>query len=100
MKISVNDQEFFTLSETKKKVIYNDINLDAFDEDMKRRLQYILTHKYDNCFKRLKAEWDSKLALNGVKMMPTNPDEYAELVFLQPNYKCRKTRDLEAAELI
>ncbi len=98
MKISVNDKELFSLSETQKKVICNDIPSDIFDEDMCRRLNYILMHKYERCFARLKAEWDQKLKENGVDMMPTDPDKYAELVFSQPNYKCRKTRELESAK--
>jgi len=87
MKISVDNKELFTLSETQKKVICNDINMDILDADLKRRLQYILMHKYEQCFKRLKNEWDQKLAANGVESVPTDPDAYAEMVFAQPNYK-------------
>ena len=97
MKISVNDVELYTLSETKKNVIKNDINADIFDEDMKRRLQYILMHKYERCFARLKAEWDKKLPILGVESIPTDPDAYAELVFARPEYLDRKARD-EAAQ--
>jgi hypothetical protein len=93
MKISVNDTEIFTLSETQKKVIQNDIHEDIFDQDMKRRLQYILIHKYERCFARLKAEWDIKLAQNGVDMIPTDPEKYSQLVFSQSNYMDRKSRD-------
>lgn len=92
MKVSVNDQELFTLSDIQKKVIQNEIPMDIFDADMNRRVQWILTHKYEQCFARLKSEWDSKLAANGVKMMPTDPDEYAQLVFSQPNYQNRTDR--------
>ncbi len=93
MKISVNDKELFTLNETQKKVIQNDIPDDIFDEDMGRRLAWVLEHKYENCFKRLKQEWDQKLADNGVSMIPTDKDLYAQLVFSQPNYQSRKQRD-------
>lgn len=96
MKISVNDQELFTLSETQKKVIKNDIHVDIFDNDMKRRLNWVLMHKYERCFDRLKKEWDSKLATNGVESVPTDKDAYAQLVFTQPNYKDRKARELAA----
>lgn len=94
MKISVNDKELFSLSEVQKQVIKNDIHDDIFDEDMKRRICYSLMHKYEQCFKRLKEEWDSKLAANGVKMIPTDPESYAQLVFSQPNYKDKKSRDV------
>lgn len=95
MKISVDDVELFTLSETQKKVIQNDIISEIFSDDMKRRLHYILMHKYERCFERLKAEWDKKLPLNGVSSVPTDPDAYAELVFKQPNYKNRSQREAE-----
>lgn len=98
MIIKVDDQEIIELSETAKKVIQNDISVDIFDEDMIRRISYILEHKYEQCFKRLKAEWDTKLILNGVQSVPTDPDAYAQLIFAQPNYKDRKARDLESQE--
>lgn len=100
MKISVDGVDLFELSEIQKSVIKNDINSAVFDEDTKRRLEYILMHKYECCFKRLREEWDEKLAANGVDMIPTDPDAYATLVFSQPNYKDRATRDAEAAALL
>lgn len=93
MKVSVDGQEIFTLNETQKKVIQNDILSEIFEDDMKRRLYYILNHKYERCFERLKKEWEPKLIANGVKMMPTDPDQFAELVFSQPNYKNRSQRE-------
>lgn len=96
MKISVDGVDLFELTEIQKSVIKNDIDTSIFDEDMKRRIQYILAHKYECCFKRLKQEWDSKLVDNGVAMIPTDPDAYAQLVFSQPNYKDRAARDAEA----
>lgn len=94
MKISVDDKELFKLSETQKKVIKNDIHEDVFDEDMKRRLEYIIKHKYERCFERLKQEWEPKLIANGVSSLPSNPDQFAELVFAQPSYKNRKQREV------
>jgi hypothetical protein len=100
MKVSVNDQELFTLSDTQKQVIKHEIPSEIFDADMNRRLQWILMHKYEECFKTLKAEWDPKLAANGVQMIPTDPDAYAQLVFAQPNYKDRSTREATNAETL
>jgi len=95
MKISVDDKELFTLSETQKKVIKNDINADIFEDDMKRRLNWVLNHKYERCFARLKAEWDKKLPGLGVSSIPTDPDAYAEMIFALPQYSDRKARDTE-----
>lgn len=93
MKISVDNKEIFSLSETQKKVIMNDISSEIFEEDMHRRLCYILTHKYEQCFKRLKEEWEPKLKANGLRSIPTDEEEFAKLVFSQANYKDRKIRD-------
>jgi hypothetical protein len=98
MKISVDDREVFTLSETQKNVIRNDIHDEDFEADMQRRLQYILMHKYERCFERLKKEWEPKLRANGMDMMPTDPDKLAELIFKQPNYKNRSQREREAQD--
>lgn len=95
MKLQLNGQEFFELTPIQKKVICNDIHEDEFDADMKRRLQYILEHKYEQCFNRLKKEWDEKLK-DRVDSVPTNPEEYAKYVFSQPDYFCRKTREIKS----
>lgn len=93
MKISVNDQELFSLNETKKKVIKHNVHEDMFDEDMKRRLEWVLMHKYEQCFDKLKKEWEPKLAASGVRSIPTDKDEFAELVFAHPEYRDRKRRE-------
>jgi len=97
MKISVDDKELFELSETQKKVIKNDIHEDIFDEDMKRRLYYILMHKYEKCFLRLKEEWIPKLK-ERVASIPTNDDALAGLIFSQTDYQSRKAREIESAK--
>lgn len=92
MKISVDDKELFSLSETQKKVIMNDIAEDIFEEDMKRRLQYILIHKYERCMEKLKKEWEQKIK-HRVSSIPTDDAALAELIFSQPEYKSRSQRD-------
>jgi len=96
MKIFVDNDEVFELNETKKKVLKNDIHGNIFSDDIKRRVRWVLEHKYENCFKRLKEEWDPKLLALGVTSIPLDPDAYAELVFSQASYKDRQARDAEA----
>lgn len=94
MQIKVDDELIFELSEIQKKVIQNDIPSEIFDEDMKRRLKWILfDEKYSRCFDRLKKEWEPKLIASGYKQLPFDPDEFAELVFSQPNYMNRSQRE-------
>ena len=92
MKISVNDQELFTLSDIQCQVICNDIPKDIFEEDMKRRLNYILQHKYERYLERLKSEWMPKLK-ERMDSIPTNDEKLCSLVFAQPDYMDRHTRD-------
>ena len=100
MKISVNDTELFTLSEVQKAVIKNDIHEDEFDADMKRRLNYILMHKYERCFERLKKEWEPKLKSAGVQSIPLDNDAFAQVVFAHPQYKGRKAREAESIDKV
>lgn len=94
MKIFIDQEEVFELTSTQQNVIKNDIREEIFEDDMKRRVQYIVEHKYHQCFKRLKDEWEPKLREGGVEMIPTNPDEFAEMVFARPEYKNRSQREV------
>ena len=95
MKISIDDKALFTLSDTQKNVIKNDIQSEVFEEDMARRVKYILTHKYERCFERLQKEWIPKLKEAGVTSIPLDEEEFAQLVLSQPDYKSRSQRDAE-----
>ncbi len=94
MKVSVNDQELYTLSEVQKKVLCNDISVDALDEDLKRRLNWVLMHKYEQCMKRLRDHWMPKLK-GRVESIPVDDDAFAQLIFSQSDYKDRKARDID-----
>ena len=96
MKISVNDTELLTLSQTKLDVLANDIHIDDLEADLKRRLNWVLNHKYEQCHERLVKEWMPKLVAKGVASVPTDKEAFAELVFQQPEYKDRSARELAA----
>lgn len=92
MKVLLDNKEVLDISNTMLKVIANDIGDDVVN-DIERRLDWVITHKYEQCFSRLKAEWDPKLAARNIEMIPTNKEKYAELVFSQPDYKNRSERE-------
>lgn len=100
MKISVDGVDLFELSAIQEQVIQDNVPSEIFNADMKRRLQWVLMHKYEECFQSLKNQWDTQLAANGITMIPTDPDAYAQLVFSQPNYKNRSQRDAEGGGII
>jgi hypothetical protein len=62
------------------------------EDDMKRRLQWVLMHLHEQCMKRLREEWMPKLA-DRMDSIPTGDEKFADLVFSQPDYKDRKARD-------
>ena len=97
MKFKVDDITVFELNDVKQNVLKNDIHSDTFQDDIHRRVKYIIEHKYQQSFKRMKEEWEPKLKSSGVKTIPLDEDEFAQLVFAQPTYKDRKARDLENA---
>lgn len=100
MKVAVNckcDDKLFELNETQCKVIKNYVKADVFDEDMKRRLRWVLMHVYEQSFKELKSHWEPKLKKAGVEAIPLDPDKFAQLVFAQPDYKDRAQREQEAS---
>jgi hypothetical protein len=93
MKIILDEYLIWELNPIMQKVIQNDIKSEIFYDDMARRLRWVIESKYEACFKRLKEEWDPKLAQRGIESIPTNNDKYAELVFSQPDYKSRSERE-------
>lgn len=95
MKVYVNSEQILELKEIHKKVIQNDIPTNIFEQDMKRRIQYILTHKYERCLERLKKEWMPKLKERETSI-PTNDEDLAALILSQPDYKNRQTRKEES----
>jgi len=92
MKISVDDKELFTLTETQKNVIKNDINADIFEEDMKRRLEYVVMHRYKQGLARLKRDWESVLG-GRVAEIPLEPEAFVAMVKSQLDYKDKYDRD-------
>lgn len=96
MKISINDVEFYTISEVEKKVLADNMPTEMVEDHIKHLIRYFPNHKYDACYKRLFEEWFPKLAQRGIQSIPTDKDSFAQLVFSQPDYKDRATRDAEA----
>lgn len=92
MKISYDDSALFTVSDTQKQVMCNDIPSEVFDAEMKRRIHYIVNHKYNQCMERLKREWTPKLKALGITSIPLDDDAFAALVFARPEYKSRSQR--------
>lgn len=92
MKISVNDQELFSLSDIQKQVLGDYMDCDKVESDCCRRLEWVLMHLHEQAMKQLREQWMPKLA-ERMDAIPTSDDKFAALVFSQPDYMDRKTRD-------
>jgi hypothetical protein len=95
MKFLLDNKEIYEFTDTIKKVICNEVLEDIFVEDMERRVKYIVEHKYKQCLKRLKDEWEPRLKSKGIRSIPLDDDEFAQLVFQQSDYQDRKKREKE-----
>lgn len=90
-KISVNDIELYTLNEADLKVLAHDIDRDILEEDLKRRLDWVLKHKLGTVFTQLIKEWAPILQARDIQI-PEDPYEAANLIFAQEDYKDRHDR--------
>lgn len=96
MKIKVDDQDVFQLEEWEKKVIKNDIPEEIFEDDMRRRLEWALKHKCEQCYARFEKEWLEKLRNDpSVHSIPSGKSEFVEFVTSRPDYKNRSQREAE-----
>jgi hypothetical protein len=89
MKIQVNDKDLFELTDTMKKVIKNDIMSDIFEDDMKRRLKWIVDKEYQHCMKSLEGYWLYKLK-KSAPSIPLDKAELAKAIMAHPEYKDMK----------
>jgi len=96
MKILVDGIELLDINETQKKIIADDVNIDIIEDDIKRRLKWVIQHKCDFNMERLKKYWIPKLEKEGIKSIPTNNEELAEIIFAHKDYKGAKSKILES----
>jgi hypothetical protein len=92
MKFFVDNKEVLELTATQQKIIQDVINPDIFVADMERRVNYIVSHKLENCYDSLIKRWLPTLR-ERYDSLPTNKDAISELIFAQPDYKA--TWDIE-----
>lgn len=98
MEIKIDDKIVLTLSETQVKILKHDISEDIFDDDIARRIKFIISEKYQNSLKRIKQEWEPKLKDMGRKSIPLDEEQFCEVVFGCKDYADKKTRELNKGE--
>lgn len=96
MKVKLDDEVVFEFDEKSiVKLLGNDL-VDPLG-DIKRRLRWVVEHKCERCFDRLKNEWLDKLMSDpSVDSIPADKQKFIEMVMSRPDYKNRQQRDLES----
>ena len=82
-----------SISDTDEKIMKNDLL------DLDQWVQDAVNGKKNNCWKRFQRTWTQKLMNDDsfTDPLPSNKEDFCELVMARPDYKDRVTRDAEAA---
>jgi hypothetical protein len=92
--VKVDGVDCFEIDITTKQLLKSDVAKNCCCvEWSKERFKWVLQHKYERCMERLRKEWGKKLTNNGIKELPLDDEEFANLVFSQPEYKNRSQRE-------
>ena len=87
-----------TISDTDIKILSNDIYNDSDNAGVDDWLQNAIDGKINNCWKRMQNEWTTKL-MNDEEFtdpIPSNKEDFVNLVLAREDYKNRKARDDES----
>lgn len=96
MKLQVDGKQVLELAEWQKSVIKNDMPEEIFQEDMERRVRWIIQEKFDRCWERFEKEWIERLRNDpSVKNIPLDRQEFTTLVLSRSDYKSRSERERE-----
>jgi hypothetical protein len=93
MKILVDNDVLFEINDTEKKILADTLFMEELEAELRQKIQWIIAQELTRSFKKLKDDWEPKLAAAGVTMIPTDKLAFAELVFSQPEYKSRSERE-------
>jgi len=92
--VSVDGEEAFKILSIKRKLIREATSTKDCYSWCVDKMKFVLLHKYERCMQRLRQEWEARLAAKGFSSVPSDDDEFANLVFSQPDYKNRSERKI------
>ena len=87
-----------SLTDLQQTILSNDLYNDTDNAGIDAWIQGAMDGKLSNCWKRFQSEWTTKLMEDETfnDPIPSNQEDFVNLVLARPNYKNRKTRDDEA----
>ena len=90
-----NHTKTITLTDLQQKILSNDLYNDTDNAGIDEWLDGAITGKLNNCWKRMQQEWTTKLMNDDsfTDAIPSNQEEFVNLVLSQSSYQTRKQRD-------
>ncbi len=99
MKINVDGQELLEIGERDMEVLKYVLVSEFLDDDLKRRIKWVVEHKIERCYERFKDDWMVKLEEDpAVTSIPINVKDLFDMVKVRPDYKDRTARVAEEKE--
>lgn len=88
MNIEIDGKVVLSLSDLQVKIMQHSVPKEIFMQDLSRRIEWLLIDRYvhPRCLD-IMAEWQPILIHRGMKSFPSDPQEFAKLVFDQLDYK-------------
>lgn len=90
-----NHTKTITLTDLQQKILSNDLYNDTDNAGLDAWIQGAVDGKINNCWKRMQQEWTTKLMNDDsfTDSIPSNQEEFVNLVLSQSSYQNRKQRD-------
>ena len=90
-----NHTKTITLTDLQQKILSNDLYNDTDNAGIDTWIQGAIDGKLNNCWKRMQQEWTTKLMNDEsfTDSIPSNQEEFVNLVLSQSSYQNRKQRD-------
>jgi len=84
-----------SLTDLQQKILSNDLYNDTDNAGLDNWIQAAVDGKLNNCWKRMRSEWTTKLMDDSsfTDPIPSNQADFVALVTARSDYKNRKARD-------
>ncbi len=94
--IKKDNTEIFQISDVDLKLMADEL-VDVEDE-INRRIQWVIEHKCEQVYKRFRQQWEGKLKSENVETIPMQKEAFVNLITVRADYKNRAQREAEEAQ--
>lgn len=96
MKIYFEKELVYEIKPWQLEVLKAELPASTLESDIKRRIEWVISHKIEQVYERLKKEWVDKFMNDpAINEIPADPEKLIQLIKAQPSFKDREARDKE-----